>query len=88
MSCTVILNEEYNQVVVNVTGLVRKVCVGEGWGVQLPLEASENHPLQQPCLTSPTLQAIIHVHTVKLAMTFHTQFVINSALPSHSETSR
>lgn len=39
MSCTVILNEEYNQVVVNVTGLVRQVCVGEGWGVQLLLEA-------------------------------------------------
>lgn len=88
MSCTVILNDEYNQVVVNVTGLVRKVCVGEGWGVQLPLEAEEIHPLQQPCLTSPTPWAIIHVHMFKLAMTYHTQFVINSTLPSHSETSR
>lgn len=41
MSRTMILNEEHNQVVVNVTGLVRKVCwVGGSKGeVQLPLEA-------------------------------------------------
>lgn len=42
VSCTVILNEEHNQVVVNVTGLVRKVCVWMrrgGGSFQLPLEA-------------------------------------------------